>query len=206
MAAAIQVQRIKKVINMNRLDLTKSALIVIDMQRYFLEDGANAYLDAPKSLLPNVLKLINAFRETKRLIIFTRHVHKKGENPGQMWKWWKGKLPWEGEKQAELVDEIKPAANELFITKTKYSVFEGTDINVQLKDLGINTVVICGVMTNLCVDTTARHAFMKDFQPIVVEDACAANCKEFHNAAISNLKYGFAYIEKTESILRCLTG
>lgn len=190
---------------MKQLNLTKSALIVIDMQRYFLEDGADAYLGAPNSLVSNVKSLIGAFREAKKPVIFSRHAHRKGDDPGQMWRWWEGKLPWEGQTQANLVDEITPAADEILITKTRYSVFEGTDLNDQLKDLGMNAVVLCGVMTNLCVDTTARHAFMKDFQPIVVEDACASNCKDLHDAAISNLKYGFAYIEKTESILRCLT-
>ncbi|MFH1829824.1 MAG: isochorismatase family cysteine hydrolase [Pseudomonadota bacterium] len=189
---------------MKQLDLTKSALIVIDMQRYFLEEGADAYLDPPKSLLPNVIKLIEAFRKMYRPIVFSRHAHKRTDPPGQMSKWWDNKLPWDDEEQSKLVDEIKPAAGEIFITKTRYSLFEGNELDARLKGDGINTTVICGVMTNLCVETTARHAFMKDLQPVVVEDACASNSAEFHNAAITNLKYGFAFIEKTESVLTLL--
>jgi nicotinamidase-related amidase len=191
---------------MPALNLTKSALAVIDMQRYFLEEDADAYLGAPKRLVANVLELVGAFRGAVRPIVFTRHAHAKGSDTGEMGRWWDGKLPWEGERQSELIDDLDPSSGERVITKVRYSAFEGTDLDAWLRERSVDTLVICGVMTNLCVETTARHAFMKDMQPVIVEDACASSSSKYHEASIMNLEYGFAHIEDTNSIMKLLEG
>jgi len=191
---------------MPALYLSNSALAVIDMQRYFLEEDASAYLGAPKHLIPNAVELVAAFRTAKRPIVFTRHAHQRGSDTGEMGRWWDGRLPWEGERQSELIDELGPAAGERLITKIRYSAFEGTDLDAWLRERNVDTLVLCGVMTNLCVETTARHAFMKDLQPVIVEDACASSESRYHEASIMNLEYGFAHIEKTDSILKKLKG
>jgi len=174
------------------------------MQRYFLEEEADAYLGAPESLLKNVIGLTGAFRQAKRPVVFTRHAHRKGSDAGQMGRWWDGRLPWEGERQSDLVDDLSPQDGELLITKERYSAFEGTCLDEWLRERGVRTLVLCGVMTNLCVETSARHAFMKEIQPVVVEDACASSSKKLHRASIANLEYGFAYIEKTTSLIDLL--
>jgi nicotinamidase-related amidase len=187
-------------------NLTSSALAVIDMQRYFLDEEADAYLGANAHLLTNVVRLIEAFRTHGKPVAFTRHAHPRGSNTGQMGRWWHEKLPWEGDRQSELVDELAPRPGELLLTKTTYSAFEGTSFEAWLRKRNVRSLVLCGVMTNLCVETTARHAFMKDFQPIVVEDACASNRADFHKASILNLGYGFALIETTTAIATSLGG
>jgi len=181
--------------------LKKSALLVIDMQRYFLDKNAPAYLNPPKTLVPNIIKLINAFKKINQPIIFTKHVHTKYQMNGQMAKWWDGKLPMEGDKNSEIIDELSAKQNGLIISKSKYSAFEGTDLDKHLKKISITHTIICGVMTNLCVETTARHAFMKDFQPIIISDACTTKDKAYHDAAILNLSYGFANIRTTKDIM-----
>jgi nicotinamidase-related amidase len=186
---------------MNIESLEKSALLVIDMQRYFLEPGARAFLEGAPPITENVRLLIDAFRKAGLPVIFTRHAHKRGESTGQMGRWWKDKLPWEDGREAQLIEGIAPAEGEMLITKNRYSVFEGTELMEALERQGANTLVLCGVTTNLCVETTARHAFVKDIQPIVVEDACAAKTPEYHQASILNLSYGFAHIETTRSIV-----
>ena len=174
------------------------------MQRYFLEKDADAYLGAPQDLVDNSVKLVDAFRAAGKPIVFTRHAHKKGGDLGQMGRWWNGKLPFEGDPQSDLIDAISPEGEERLLTKVRYSAFEGTDLDEWLKARGVDTLVICGVMTNLCVETTARHAFMKEIQPVIARDACASSSREFHKAAIKNLEYGFAVIENTTSILATL--
>lgn len=173
--------------------LDKSALLVIDVQRYFFE------MVAP--VKPQIITLIESFRKANLPIVFTRHAHKKGEPAGQMGRWWHEELPIDGDEESLLIKDITPLKSEMVLVKTKYSAFENTNLAETLREKGVGTVVICGVMTNVCVETTARHAFMKDFQPVVIEDACAANTKEHHKAAILNLSYGFAYVEKTDFIL-----
>jgi nicotinamidase-related amidase len=191
---------------MPALDLAKSALAVIDMQCYFLEEDADAYLGAPKRLVTNVLELVGAFRGAAKPIVFTRHAHAKGSDTGEMGRWWDGKLPWEGDRQSDLIDDLEPSSGERIITKVRYSAFEGTDLDAWLRERSVDTLVVCGVMTNLCVETTARHAFMKDIQPVIVEDACASSDSNYHKASIMNLGYGFAHIESTDSIRKILKG
>ena len=180
--------------------IKQSALLVIDMQRYFLEPGADAYLEAGPSIIPNVKKLIARFRDAGQPVIYTRHTHKKGADLGQMGRWWNNKLPMEGDSQSELIADLEPQSNETVITKTFYSAFEKTGLEQILRDKNIDTVVICGVMTHLCVETTARHAFMLDFQPVVVSDACAAQSIAHHEATLLNLAHGFAHILKTDDV------
>lgn len=191
---------------MSDLDLTSSALAVIDMQRYFLDKGADASLGAQASLFVNVKRIIGAFRQAAKPVAFTRHAHERGADAGQMGRWWKGRLPWEGDVQSELADGLLPAPDELVLTKTRYSAFEGTSFDAWLWERGVRTLVICGVMTNLCVETTARHAFLKDFETVVVEDACASSRPDFHDASILNLGYGFASIVSTDGIITSLGG
>lgn len=190
--------------DMKKFTLANSVLMVIDMQRYFLEKDAPGFLDPPKTLIPNVIRLITAFRKAEKPIVFTRHAHTDAQMNGQMSRWWGGELPKEGDQHSNIIDELGPKHYETVITKARYSAFEKTALARHLKGLGIDTVVICGVMTNLCVETTARHAFMKNFQPLVVEDACASKNKAYHEASLLNLGYGFAHIEKTEGIVKMI--
>jgi ureidoacrylate peracid hydrolase len=182
----------------------KRSLIVIDMQRYFLDPRAPAYLESAPGIVGNILTLIDAFRNSGLPIFYTRHAHNIGEPTEQMGKWWNDKLPWNNSWESEIIDEIKPKAGEPVITKTKYSALEGTKLEEWLVEQDTDEVVLCGVTTNLCVETTARHAFIRNFQPIVVEDAVAAKSDGYHRASILNLSYGFARIENTESIVRLL--
>ncbi|MFH1874396.1 MAG: isochorismatase family cysteine hydrolase [Pseudomonadota bacterium] len=172
-----------------------SALLVIDMQRYFLESGAKAFLgNEACQIIPNVLDLIEKFRGKNQPVIFTRHAHQKDQPTRQMGKWWNNKLPWEGDPESELISELKPRPEELLITKTHYSAFEKTELEKYLRKNNIDTVVICGVMTHLCVETTARQAFVLDFQPVIVKDGCATQSAAHQQASLLNLAHGFAYI------------
>lgn len=182
--------------------LDNSALIVIDMQRYFLAKGAPAFLAPQAQLIPNIVRLIANFRAKGLPIVFTRHAHCRGSDTGEMGRFWKNHLPWEGTRHAELINEISPLRNEAVITKTRYSAFEGTKLEKILQHHKVRKIVLCGVMTNLCVETTARHAFIKNFEVIIAGDACAANTKRHHLASLLNLSYGFALVKKTSEIVK----
>lgn len=184
--------------------IMKQSLVIIDMQRYFLEPEAPAYIGAGPGIVGNVLRLIGAFRNAGLPVFYTRHAHSVGEPPSRMSSWWNGKLPWDGTPEAEIIAEIRPRDGEPVITKTKYSALEGTPLEGWLLERSVDEVVLCGVTTNLCVESTARHAFMRDFQPVIIEDAVAAKSNEYHRASILNLSYGFARITTTESMIEQL--
>lgn len=188
-----------------KIKLKSPALLVIDMQKYFLGPEGDAFLQDGPKIIPNVLQLIEAFRQNKLPVIYTRHAHIRGQPTGQMGKWWNNKLPWEEDLQSELICDLSPQKNEPVIRKTKYSAFQNTQLESILRNHRVQEVILCGVMTHLCVETTARHAFMLDFQPIVMEDACASESKKHHEASLLNLRHGFAYIVDTKTITNALS-
>lgn len=190
---------------MRKIKLTSPALLVIDMQRYFLDPKGDAFFKRGPAIIPNVGLLISKFRERKLPIIFTKHAHRRGEPTDRMGIWWNDDLPWEGDAQSELISKIKPNADEPVITKARYSAFERTIVGPYLKGHGVETVVICGVLTHLCVETSARHAFLLDFQPVVISDACATQTEEHHKASLLNLGHGFAKIITTKEFLELTT-
>ena len=183
------------------IDLTRAALVVIDLQRYFLRPGAAAFLDPPAELVPNVCLLVDRFRKLGRPVIFTCHANRREATPRQINRWWNDDLPFEDDPDTALDDRIAPAPGETVIAKETYSAFVETDLDGLLRDAGVHTVVLCGVMTNVCVETTARHAFLLDYQPIVVCDACAGRDKRHHEASLLNLGYAFARLPTTHDLL-----
>ncbi len=191
-------------VKMPKKRLKKPALVVVDMQRYFLDPEADAFLKDGPAIVGNVKRILNTFRKKGLPVIFTRHAHKKGEPTGQMGRWWNDKLPWDGEAGSEIVSALEPLGGEMVVTKARYSAFERTAAAPYLKGRGVETVVICGVMTHLCVETSARHAFLLDLEPVVVSDACATQSKEHHEASLLNLAHGFAHIVDTKTLLSLL--
>ncbi|RLA86221.1 MAG: hypothetical protein DRG31_00820 [Deltaproteobacteria bacterium] len=110
----------------------------------------------------------------------------------------------EGTFDHRIMGELGPREGERIIPKRRYSAFYRTPLEEHLRGLGVQDLVICGVMTNLCCETTARDAFIRDFRVFFVHDATATSAKELHLASLMNLAYGFAVIVDTEDVLRAL--
>jgi len=180
--------------------LTQPALLVIDMQRYFVEPGGRAFLPAARAILSNIISLTDAFRAAGLPVLFTRHGHKRGEASPTMDAWWNGRLLYEDDPDADLVPEIGAHEERMIVQKHHYDAFRDTALAHALHRLDVETLVICGVMTDLCVETTSRVAFMNELQPVVVLDATASKSEELHLAALETLAHGFAYIVRTGRI------
>jgi nicotinamidase-related amidase len=103
----------------------------------------------------------------------------------------------------QLVDGLEPRSDELVIRKPRYDAFLRTSLEDELRALGVDTVVLAGVITNCCVDTTARSAFMRGFDVLVLEDCVAtfADERDLHEAALRNLSLLFAVVGES-SLLR----
>lgn len=181
-------------------DINNAALLVIDMQRYFLEPGEHGYCPAGVAVIDNVKKLIGHFRDNQRPVIFTRHAHKgDGSDLGVLAKWW-GDMPMDGTPEAELDERLVRKPDEVVITKNRYSAFFNTNLDNLLKEQGVGDVVITGVMTNLCCESTARDAFFLDYMVRFIADATGAPTEEMHLATLRNLAYGFADIRLVKSL------
>lgn len=184
-----------------KLDSKKTALLVIDMQRYFIEPGSPLSLDHGNVIIPTVKRLIEGFRKAGLPVIYTRHVHHSdGSDAGNLGWWWDGMII-EGSPESEINHELAPLPGEKVIFKHRYSAFLGTDLETVLRGKGIKDIVISGVMTNLCCETTAREAFMRDYRVTFLADANGAATEEMHMATLINLSFGFARIALTENVL-----
>ncbi len=179
-------------------DLDRAALLVLDVQRYFAEPSSHAYLPALEAVLPNVLSLVEAFAEAGRPVVYTRHGSVPGSE-GMMQRWWGDDLQ-RDQRRWQLVEALTHPPD-LLLDKDRYSALAGTDLEAWLRRRSCEAVVICGVMTHLCCETTARHAFVQDLAPVMVADACATRDEDLHLGALRGLAHGVAVIATTAQVI-----
>jgi ureidoacrylate peracid hydrolase len=106
---------------------------------------------------------------------------------------------------ADIVDELKPLPGERVVDKTRYSAFYDTDLEQQLRNLGVDTLIVCGVTTNICVESTVRDAFFRDIRVVVPSDATAAVTTELHEGALRDFEYGFGRVATVDEIAETLS-
>jgi nicotinamidase-related amidase len=174
-----------------RVDPRTSALLVVDVQRYFQS--------MCQPILPAIEKAVAGARAHGVPLFFTQHGHTP-DDAGMLHEWW-GDVIAEGSRDYEL---ILPPGDDTVVSKNRYDAFFGTGLEKRLRAGGVRDVAICGVMTNLCVETTARTAFVNDFRVRVLSDATATASHEMHRASLLNLEYGFAYLQTAEEWLASL--
>jgi nicotinamidase-related amidase len=109
-------------------------------------------------------------------------------------------------KEAEILPELAPEGDELVISKVTSSAFHSTNIDRLLRNLGIRNLIITGVVTNGCVESTARSAAEYDYGTIVVEDATAAMAPQLHEHSILSMSYKDAVIKSTDEVIKLLEG
>ncbi|MFH1654280.1 MAG: isochorismatase family cysteine hydrolase [Pseudomonadota bacterium] len=196
--------------------LNRPALLVIDMQNYFIDPDGEAYLKDSAAIIPNVVELIDHFNSKDLPVIFTRHAHKKDSPRGSMHRFWNGDLLYEDNPQSEIIkavaSRLSPAMrrdaalaagkNINIIQKEHYSAFENTELNKLLKDNETKDIIICGVMTHLCVETTARIGFIKGYRPIIISDATATKNFDMHLASLRAMAHGFGHISTTQKLIK----
>jgi len=185
------------------LNPKKSALLVVDMQNFFLNKKSHAFIPAAITISSNINMLIKEFRKKNFPIIYTYHAYKKNEDPGIMDKWWGDVLRIDN-PLSKIHKSIDWNKSDITLRKIRYSAFIGTDLDNLLKKLNLDTLVITGVMTHLCCETTARDAFMKDYNVYFVVDATATDKESLHISSLNTLSDGFAIPIKTESILEVI--
>jgi nicotinamidase-related amidase len=184
-----------------RLNREKSALLVVDMQEFFLAPQSPTFTMGGLAIVPVLKRLIAAFRERGRPVIFTKHVHHPDRiDSGIMGWWWKGMCV-EGSPESEIHRELAPLPGEKVVFKHRYSAFYNTDLETVLRCTGIEDLVVSGLMTNLCCESTARDAYYRDFRVFFPADGSGSVNEEMHLASLLNLAFGFAYVTTAGSII-----
>lgn len=163
----------------------EAALLVIDVQGHF------ASLAAPA--MPAIAATVALCRGAGMPVVYTRHVDPEPRSR-PLAEWWAGDRIDAGTPAAELLPRAGRAAGDLVVEKSTYSAFAGTGLEEALRGMGVEEVVVAGVMTNLCCETTARDAFVRGFRVFFSADATATASRDLHEATLANMAYGFAYI------------
>lgn len=167
----------------------KVALLVLDMQKYFLDSSSHAFVPSSPAIIPNIRKLLKKLERTENLF-FSRHLNTP-ENAGNMATWWRELIVAEN-PMSEISEKFPEKAEKNTIVKSQYDAFHETPLEGILKQSGISQVIITGVMTHICCETTARSAFLKGFQVFFGIDTTATYNRDFHQATLLNLSHGFA--------------
>ncbi|WP_236794312.1 cysteine hydrolase family protein [Amycolatopsis sp. GM8] len=182
------------------------AMIVVDVQNGFCHpDGSLPKLGLPlegaEAAVANSARAVESARAQGIPVIFTRHVYRPGfydEGP-----WLAGRTAdlasvggllagsWDG----DVVDDLKRGDDDLVVDKCRLDAFQWTSLEPLLRGLGAAELVVCGVVTNFCVETTVRSAIMRDFEVTLLEDCCAAQTSRLHDIGIEVMRdCGFATV------------
>jgi ureidoacrylate peracid hydrolase len=199
------------------LDPSKTALIVIDMQNGFMMKGvAHALCEQAIEIVPNINRLAQAARRTGGTVVWIQNA----ATPESMQSWSvrddmdgpersarRAAAMAPGTKGYELWAGLDVKQDDLFIQKTRFSAFiqGASNLEAVLRARGIDTVIITGTVTNICCESTARDAMMRNFRTIMVTDANAAESDERHNASLIAFYLKFGDIMPTDSVIASLT-
>ena len=203
----------------------RTALVMIDMQRDFVEPGGfGEALGNDVSLLRAAIApcqaLLAGLRKSKVLIIHTREGHRPDLSDAPRSKVERGapsmrigdvgpmgRILIRGERGHDFIDELQPIAGEPVIDKPGKGAFYATDLGAILQHRGIDTLIVCGVTTEVCVHTTVREANDRGFRCIVPGDCCASYFPEFHAVALRMIKAQggiFGWVTDSQSILSAM--
>lgn len=207
------------------VDLARAALVIIDMQRDFLEPGGfGAALGNDVSLLMAAVepsrRMLAGARAAGLLVIHTREGHrpdlsdaprakvergapeKRIGAPGPM-----GRILIRGEAGHDIVPALAPLPEEPVIDKPGKGAFYQTDLDLMLRNRGIETLLVCGVTTEVCVHTTVREANDRGYRCLVLADACASYFPEFHEVGLRMIAAQggiFGWVSTTDTVLAAL--
>ena len=167
----------------------KAALLVIDMQKFFFDPEYHAFVPSMPAIVPKIKQLQDLFLQHELTVFQTKHGN-TSENCGQMLNWW-GSINDANDPLAEIIPELQNPTIEV-INKTQYDAFWNSDLAERLAANNITQIIITGVMTHLCCETTARTAFVRGFEVFFAIDGTATYNEDFHCATLLNLAHGFA--------------
>ena len=167
----------------------RSALIILDMQKYFLNEVSHAFVPSAPPVLRKINKLAGSFRKTNQPVILTQHINTT-ENAGMMSTWWDDLIT-DDHDLSELATELL-TPNSTVIEKSQYDAFYDTSLDQILHEKEIEDLIITGVMTHLCCESTARSAFVRGYSVFFAVDGTATYNEALHRASLLNLSHGFA--------------
>ncbi len=179
----------------------KCALLVVDMLHYFADPDGRVYLPSTAAIIPRIALLLKHWRMIGGTVVFTRHCHSGSDALGMLGKFFSDYIRC-GKKESEIIPELSPLPGEQVFRKNTYDAFYNTDLDEFLANRSVEQVLVTGVLTQMCCETTARSAFVRGYEVYIPADAQATSSEELHIGSLQNLASGFAVITDTSSICR----
>jgi ureidoacrylate peracid hydrolase len=193
-----------------RCDPKFAALVVVDVQNDFCSPRGSAGkrgedVSAAMAIMTPLARLIDEARRIGLTIVYIRTTHSEWtDTPSWVYRSsQKSGLSTcrEGTWGAEFYDGIAPLSSERVVVKHRYSAFINTDLNTVLKARNIQSVLVCGVATNVCVETTARDAYMFDYYVTMIDDCSAAYETKLHLGTLDNIRRHFGLVASSSEII-----
>jgi ureidoacrylate peracid hydrolase len=202
-----------------KVDPRNAALLLVDVQNDFCAEGGAMHregrdLSQVNGMIPRLERMLESARAADVPRIWIRNVYNTGPNHYLSEVWLEQARrrrngayvdypvcepeAWNGDFY-----KIRPAPDEAIVTKHRYGAFEGTDLDLVLRAKGIRTVIMTGVATNVCVETTARQAFLRDFYVVFLSDCTATFSAAQHEAALWNIDQFFGQVVSSEEVIAC---
>jgi biuret amidohydrolase len=188
----------------------RSALLVVDIQRGGaapIEESGIRVMDGYMEMAATAERIVSAARAAVMPVIFIQELHRpSGVDFGRELDGEEGIHCVEGAPGTDLWPTLRPAADDYYVSKRRYSGFFGTDLDILLKGLAVDTLVLIGSLTDVCIHYTFVDAHQRDFHVRVIEDCVIGSTVERHLAALDAMEYlQFGARRRTEALLDVLT-
>ena len=193
----------KKLDRQVRIDPTSTGIVVVDMLNEFCKPGGAMVLPGYERLVPPQKKVIEAGRQAGGPILFVVDTHRP--NVRQDREFLK-RTPHclEGTWGARVIEDLDPRPDDVYIIKRRYSAFFNTDLDLTLRDLQVSTLVIFGVVTNICVRSTVHDAFFLGYQVVVPADCVAATGPREQESSLYDIATHFGIVADSEQVVAAL--
>jgi nicotinamidase-related amidase len=184
-------------------DSTDTALVVVDMQNGFCKPDGNLYAPGSEAAVDPVASLVDRAHDAGARVVFTRDVHPPEQFDGTHYydefeQW--GEHVVEGSWEAQLVAELEVREGDHVVEKHTYDAFHGTELDGWLTARGIDDLVVCGTLANVCVLHTAGSAGLRDYRPVLVEDCIGALEEDHREYALDHADWLFGEVTQSEDV------
>ena len=177
------------------IDARRAAVLVIDMQRDFVDPGAPIAAPGAMDLVPRINRLTARARTLGMPVVFTQEMHRADKSDFGIELEFEPSHCLEGTPGMELTERLEVAPTDYrVLNKRRYDAFLGTDLETLLRSLRVENLLVAGVCTDICVSSTVQHARNLDFRCYVIQDCVAGTSAERHAAALLCLGHVFGYV------------
>jgi biuret amidohydrolase len=206
----------------NAIDPARTAMIVVDMQNDFVAAGAPLETPAARAMVPRLAEALKICREAAIRVIYTAHVHRRDGCDMGLFDDMHPPIAnrdalVDGTPGVDIYSALAPAPGEHVIKKHRYSGFFGTDLDIILREWGVDTVIVSGTTTENCCHATARDALFRNYRVVFLSDATATfdypdvgygamPAAEVHAATLAILSVSTAHVMKVTELMQLVSG